>query len=158
MSSDPVHDFDFFFGNWRIHHHQLKARLAGSTEWQDFAGSCITRPTLGGQGNMDDNVIEAPGGTYRAVTMRAFDPKTEKWTIWWLDARRPHALDVPMIGGFENGVGTFLADDTFEGKAIKVRFLWSRITPMSCRWEQAFSEDGGANWETNWIMDFTRTA
>jgi hypothetical protein len=26
----------------------------------------------------------------------------------------------------------------------------------SPRWEQAFSADGGANWETNWIMNFTR--
>jgi hypothetical protein len=26
------------------------------------------------------------------------------------------------------------------------------------RWEQAFSEDGGRTWETNWIMDYTRIA
>ena len=158
MASDPIHDFDFFFGSWRIHHHQLKKRLAGCNEWQDFAGACITRPTLGGQGNMDDNVIEAPGGTYRAVTMRAFDPETQKWAIWWLDGRTPHTLDVPMLGSFADGVGTFLADDVFESKPIKVRFLWSRITHKSCRWEQAYSPDGGASWETNWLMDFTRTA
>jgi hypothetical protein len=24
------------------------------------------------------------------------------------------------------------------------------------RWEQAFSEDGGETWETNWVMDFAR--
>ena len=24
------------------------------------------------------------------------------------------------------------------------------------RWEQAFSEDGGQTWETNWIMESTR--
>ena len=24
------------------------------------------------------------------------------------------------------------------------------------RWEQAFSDDGGATWEANWMMDFTR--
>ena len=158
MTSDPIHDFDFFFGSWSIHHRQLKKRLAGCTDWQDFAGTCVTRPILGGQGNMDDNVLEAPSGTYHAVTMRAFDPKTEKWAIWWLDGRHPNALDVPMLGSFKDGVGTFLADDSFENKPIKVRFLWSRITPTSCCWEQAFSPDGGASWEINWVMDFTRTA
>jgi hypothetical protein len=37
-----------------------------------------------------------------------------------------------------------------------MRFIWSRIGPTSARWEQAFSADGGASWEMNWIMDFTR--
>ena len=26
----------------------------------------------------------------------------------------------------------------------------------SCRWQQAFSPDGGVSWETNWVMDFQR--
>ena len=25
------------------------------------------------------------------------------------------------------------------------------------RWKQAFSDDGGETWETNWIMDFRRS-
>jgi hypothetical protein len=53
-------------------------------------------------------------------------------------------------------VGIFLADDTFEGRPIRVRSIWSDITPVAARWQQAFSQDGGASWETNWIMDFRR--
>jgi hypothetical protein len=37
-----------------------------------------------------------------------------------------------------------------------VRFLWTRTDTESPRWEQAFSDDGGRTWETNWEMDFTR--
>jgi hypothetical protein len=62
----------------------------------------------------------------------------------------------PVKGGFENGVGTFYADDTLRGKPIRVRFSWSRITTISAHFEQAFSADGGKSWETNWITDFRR--
>jgi len=61
-----------------------------------------------------------------------------------------------MLGGWENGVGLFYCDDVFEGRLIRVRFLWRRPTPETCRWEQAFSIDAGETWETNWEMDFTR--
>jgi len=150
------HDFDFFAGKWRVHHRRLKARLAVSNDWIEFEGSCETRLLLGGLGNLDDNILELPDGAYRAVTLRSFDPKTGQWAIWWLDGRSPHTLDPPMLGGWENGVGLFYCDDTFEGRPIRVRFLWRHPTHETCRWEQAFSTDGGETWETNWEMDFTR--
>ena len=65
-------------------------------------------------------------------------------------------LDPPVRGGFRNGTGTFLADETYSGIPIRVRFTWSDVTPTSCHWEQAFSTDGGATWETNWVMEFER--
>jgi hypothetical protein len=111
---------------------------------------------LGGQGDVDDNVLEAPTGTYRAVTLRAFDPQTKKWAIWWVDSRHPHQLDPPVLGTFRNGVGTFFSNDTFNGKPIVVRYIWSDITANSAKWQQAFSDDGGKTWETNWIMEFRR--
>ena len=57
-----------------------------------------------------------------------------------------------------DGRGEFFADGTTDGKPTRERVIWSRITADSCRWEQALSLDGGATWETNWIMDFTRVA
>ncbi len=152
-------DFDFLMGDWRVQHRRLKERLAGNHEWIEFEGTLSARKTMGGAGNVDDNVLEMPGGAYRAVGLRAFDPKTRLWAIWWLDGRMPEApLDPPVRGSFENGVGTFYGDDTFNGKQIRIRFQWSRITPTTCHWEQAFSPDGGKTWETNWIMDFARVS
>ena len=150
------HDWDFLVGRWTVRHRRLKARLAGSTEWEEFNGTSTLWLTLGGEGTVDDNVLELPSGTYRAVGIRAFDPKTNQWSIWWLDARYPTTLDPPVRGGFKDGVGTFLGDDTLNGRPIKVRFRWSQITAASAQWDQAFSPDGGATWETNWVMDFTR--
>ncbi|HEY0063010.1 MAG TPA: DUF1579 domain-containing protein [Telluria sp.] len=148
-------DFDFFVGTWRIAHRQLKQRLAASNTWLEFGGSCVTSALLGGAGNVDDNVIDHPSGSYRAVTLRAFDAASASWSIWWLDGRFPTRVDVPMVGRFEQGKGVFYADDTFDGRPIRVRFLWQADTDRP-RWEQAFSADGGETWETNWIMDFSR--
>ena len=151
-------DFDFLVGRWKVHHRRLEERLNHCTEWKTFRGTSVMRPLMEGQGNVDDNLLELPGGPYRAASLRAFDPATGLWAIWWLDARNPHQLDPPVRGRFEGGVGTFLADDTFNGRKIIVRFLWSDITPTSARWQQAFSDDGGRTWETNWVMDFERTS
>lgn len=151
-----AHDFDFFHGRWTVSHRRLAQRLANSTDWATFSGTCETWPLLGGAGNVDDNLLEAPAGTYRAATFRSWNPATRTWQIWWLDGRYPSAVGDPMVGRFEGGVGTFFCDEEFEGRPIKVRFIWSRTDTPSPRWEQAFSTDGGATWETNWEMDFTR--
>ena len=154
-----VHDFDFLAGTWHIHHRRLKGRLVGSTEWEEFEGTSEARLVLGGAGNIDDNVLELPSGTYRAVTIRSFNPETNRWAIWWLDGRTPHGrLDPPMIGSFKDGVGTFHAEDTLNDRPIRVRFLWSDISASTARWEQAFSQDNGQTWEVNWIMTSTRIA
>jgi len=151
-------DFDFFIGRWRVHHRRLNERLAGCADWTEFEGTCETQKILGGLGNMDDNFLDLPGDAYRAVTLRSYNPKTRQWSIWWLDGRNPDSLDVPVVGSFENGIGTFYTDDRFKGRPIRIRFRWSMPAKDSPRWEQAFSADGGANWETNWIMNFTRAA
>jgi hypothetical protein len=149
------HDWDWLIGSWNVRHHRLKARLAGSTEWEEFDGTCTMVPTLNGFGNMDDNWLDLPAGAYRAMAVRVFNPETRLWSIWWFD-ERSNTLEPPVRGGFHDGVGRFEAEDTFNGRAIRVYFQWSEITASSARWEQAFSADGGATWEVNWWMDFTR--
>ena len=149
-------DFDFEVGQWRVHHRRLKERLAGCDDWEEFSGTSETRLVLGGNGNIEDNLIDFPTGAYRAIAIRSFDAKKGTWAIWWLASNGPHHLDVPVIGSFENGIGAFYADDHLGDMPIKVRFLWIRTDTASPRWEQAFSADGGATWETNWTMDFQR--
>jgi hypothetical protein len=151
-------DFDFILGEWRVRHRRLKQRLQGCVEWVEFDGTSTTRPILGGFGNLEDNLLHLPEGRYRAVALRSFDAATRQWSIWWLDGRHPHTLDAPVIGGFVGALGVFFADDVLDGRPIRVRFTWRAVDIDNARWEQAFSADGGVTWETNWTMDFTRSA
>jgi hypothetical protein len=152
-----MHDFDFLVGTWAVKNRRLKHLLANNSEWERFEGTLSARLYMGGQAIIDDNVLHAPAGSYRAIALRTFNPSTQKWSVWWFDSRRPNALDPPLVGGFQDGVGTFYADDSFEGKPIRVRFIW-RHTAEEAHWEEAFSPDGGSTWEVNWIMDMTRTS
>jgi hypothetical protein len=152
----PSPDFDFLMGIWKCRHRYLRRRLAGCSDWIEFDGSCAARKILDGTGNMDEADIALPGDRYRGMTLRTYDPDRDRWSIYWLDSRRPGVLFPPVVGGFDKGIGTFHGDDEHDGRAIRVRFLWSHITPRSARWEQAFSRDEDTRWETNWIMDFRR--
>ena len=150
-----LHDFDFEVGEWRVHH-RVK-RPAGSQQWLEFDGVCSNRSLMDGRANAEDHVFNKPTGVTRGVGLRAYDPKTSQWAIWWIDGRDPFgALDPPVIGRFDNGVGTFYSDGTLDGKSVRTRFIWSNITPTSARWEQAYSSDAGKTWETNWVMEFRR--
>jgi hypothetical protein len=152
------HDFDFLVGTWSVTHRRLKHALAHSTEWETFSGTCTTWLLMNGSADVDDNLLHAPSGIYRAITLRSFDPATKSWSIWWIDGRHPHDLVPPVVGEFRNRVGTFFAKDKYEGRSITVRYVWSDMTPNFAKWQQAFSDDDGKTWETNWVMDFHRVA
>jgi len=142
-------------GEWDVRHRKLRRRLCDDVEWMEFGGRATVRAVLDGFGTIDENLIEEPGGGYSALALRLFDPATALWSIWWVDGRNP-VLQPPVAGRFEQGVGSFFGDDVFEKRPIRVRFLWSGISERSANWEQAFSADGGATWETNWTMAFER--
>jgi hypothetical protein len=151
-----AHDFDFLHGSWTVNHRKLLARLANCDEWDHFSGTLTCHSTFAEFGNTDDNWLDDPTGSYGAIAMRAFNPVDRTWSIWWLDQRSPRHLDPPVIGRFVEGVGVFVADDEHAGQPIVVRFRWLDTTTPTPTWDQAFSADGGATWEVNWEMLFTR--
>jgi hypothetical protein len=153
--SNPQSDFDFLFGRWNVHNRRLRERLKGSTTWDEFEGTVVVRPVWGGKANLDEYEAEGPAGHIQALTLRVFDPRSQQWSIHWATSANG-TLDAAMIGSFRDGRGEFYDQEMFEGRSIYVRFIWSAITAASCRWEQAFSADGGKTWETNWIMELSR--
>lgn len=154
-----VGDWDFLVGKWRVRHRQIAQRLVGSTDWIEFDGECSCWMTLGEHVNVDDHLINKPTGSYRAATVRVFDPKRATWDIYWIDGRAPPStMALPMMGGFEGKIGRLFQDSDWEGKPLRTRFLWFNDSSKQCRWEQAFSLDAGTSWETNWQMRLERVA
>jgi hypothetical protein len=150
------HDFDFLFGSWTVHNRYLKGRLRHSSEWVEFDAQSHVEPLLDGFGHLDRMTAVRDGSPFEGITLRLFDPTTGEWSIHWADTGRARTLLPPVVGRFSGGVGEFFGDETVDGKKVLCRFLWTRPTTSSAQWEQAFSEDGGKTWETNWIMTFTR--
>jgi hypothetical protein len=148
-------DFDFLVGFWDIMNRRLKKPLSNSDEWDMFHSSSECRRAFDGAANIDE--ISAPARGFSGLTLRLFNPERQEWSLYWANSR-DGCLQPPVIGCFNNGVGTFYSDEMYNGAEIKVRFIWSDITPHSARWEQSFSTDKGRSWEANWIMEFSRTS
>jgi hypothetical protein len=156
VTRDGRVDYDFLFGSWTVRNRRLRERLKGCTEWEDFPSICQVRPILGGLGNMDEFTLEPASGRVLAITVRLYDPASAEWSIYWAASTGSGRFDVPMVGRFDGPGGEFYSQEVFEGRHIFSRFIWTVQGPDACRWEQAYSADGGRSWETNWTMELTR--
>jgi hypothetical protein len=148
-------DFDFWIGRWNVRNRYLRKRLAGSDEWDEFEATSVARALPDGLGNEDEFRTDYDGG-FVGMSFRFYDPAEDRWAIYWADTRRRGLLDPPVLGSFSGDTAVFEGADTFDGRSIMMQFTWSGVTTPTPRWEQAFSDDGGESWETNWIMEFTR--
>lgn len=147
-------DFDFLIGTWNVTNRALRSRLSGGDDWEVYPATATCRRLLDGLGTLDEMTF--PTKHLHAVTLRLFNVERREWSIYWATDRTGE-LGPPVVGGFDGERGDFYGDDTHDGKPIRVHFVWSGITPTSARWQQAFSLDGGDTWETNWIMEWSRS-
>ena len=160
LQRDGQHDFDFEIGSWKIHLKRLKDRLAGSHEWVDFDGTSVTRKVWDGRANLNEFESDSQTGHIEGLTLRVYNPQTHQWSIYWANSKDP-ALGQPiqpMVGEFKNGRGEFYDQELWKGRAVYVRFIWSKTDTPVPHFEQAYSDDGGKTWEVNWITDQTRVA
>jgi hypothetical protein len=149
-------DFDYFIGSWRVEHRRLRKRLAGSNDWEEFAGRTRCQQMFGGLVNLNESVSYRGGRTSYGLGLRALDEPGGRWTDWYLSAGDLSKIDPPLYGRFAKGVGTFLSREMFEGRPILVRGQFASVSAGDARWEQAFSADDGTTWETNWVMRYLR--
>jgi len=152
---DGQHDFDFEIGTWKTHLRRLLHPLTGSTTWVEYEGKSVVRKVWNGRANLVELEADGSAGHFEGLNLRLYDPQSRQWSLYFASSKSG-ALGPPTIGEFRSGRGEFFDQETLNGRAILVRFVVSDITPDSCRFEQAFSGDGGRTWELNWIATDTR--
>jgi len=139
----------------KTHLRRLVHPLTSSTTWIEYEGTTIVRKVWNGRANLVELKADGPGIHFEGLTLRLYNSESHQWSLNFANSSGG-GLSQPTIGEFKNGRGEFFDQETLNGRAILVRFVISDITPDSCRFEQAFSEDGGKTWEVNWIATDTR--
>lgn len=152
---DGQHDFDFEIGVWKTHLKRLVHPLSGSTTWVELNGTTVVRKVWNGRANLAELETDAASGHLEVLSLRLYDPQSRQWSLNTANVKSG-TLSVPTIGEFKDGRGEFFDQESFNGRTILVRNVWSDITADSCRFEQSFSDDGGKTWEVNWIAVDTR--
>ncbi|RDS86302.1 hypothetical protein [Dyella psychrodurans] len=152
---DGQHDFDFHLGTWTSDISKLQHPLTGSTTWVSCQGKLVARKVWDGRAQMEELEADCPTGHMEDLLLFLYNPETHQWSLN-AAAVGDGVIGRPMFGEFKSGRGEFYHQETYKGRTIMVRQVWSDITPTSHRFEQSFSDDGGKTWETNFRATLTR--
>ena len=152
---DGQHDFDFEIGTWKTHLRRLQRPLSGSTTWVEYEGTSVVSKVLDGRANLVELKVDGPAGRIEGLSLRLYNPQSRQWSLNFANINSG-TLTPPTIGEFRDGRGEFYNQDTYNNRAILVRFVIIKIMPDQYRFEQSFSDDGGKTWELNWIATDTR--
>ncbi|HQU94447.1 MAG TPA: hypothetical protein PLK77_19275 [Pyrinomonadaceae bacterium] len=148
--ADGQKDFDFEIGTWKTSLRRLVKPLTGSTTWVEYEGTSVVSKVWGGKANLVELDVSGPAGHIEALSLRLYNPESRQWSLNFSNSA-VGTMSVPTIGGFKNGRGEFYNQETLGARSIFVRFVIWCDNADTCHFEQAFSDDGGKNWEVNWI-------
>jgi hypothetical protein len=155
---DGQHDFDFLLGSWKIHLKRLLHPLSGSDEWVEYDGTVVCRKVWDGRAELEEFNVDNPGKHLHieGLALRLYNPQSHQWSIYWATPQLGAIGGPPVVGEFSGGRGEFYNQDSFNGREIYTRYVWTDTTTKTPHFEQQYSDDGGKTWETNWITEQTR--
>jgi hypothetical protein len=154
---DGADAFDFARGTWKESTTRLLRPLTGSKTWIRLNGVSIDHPLFDGRANLVELESDGPKGHLELLSLRLYNSHSRQWNLYFATSNVGIVSDA-MTGSFKNGHGEFFSNDSLDGRAILVRFMFDSFGPTKARSQQAFSNDGGRTWETNWINNYTRVS
>ncbi|UGQ48596.1 hypothetical protein [Massilia endophytica] len=153
--ADGQRDFDWEIGAWDTQLKRLREPLSGKTNWVEYSGTSVVKPVMDKRANLVELDVQGPAGRITGVSLRLYEPARKQWTLNFANLANGE-MTSPMRGSFQQGQGVFYGEDTLKGRTVAVRFLIIPVNGSQWRFEQAYSDDGGKTWETNWIAIDTR--
>jgi hypothetical protein len=156
QAADPhQHDFDFEWGSWKAHLRLLPHRFAGSHAWIDYYGTLVVHKLWAGKANISELEVSNANSRIEGGALHLYNPQTHQWSVAFASSDSG-VLGVPNVGRFEHGRGVFYDRELYHGRSIVDRWLFTNISRHTFDFEQAFSTDNGATWETNLVINYTR--
>ena len=152
---DGSHDFDFNFGVWHTHITRVLNPLTGADRTMVLDGTVTVRRIWGGRAQLEEIEADGPKGHWEGLTLFLYNPEAHQWSQTFI-ASKSGELAAPTVGEFKDGRGELYANDTFDGRTIVVRGVWSDIKPDSHSYTESYSVDGGATWHPAFIAKLTR--
>lgn len=154
-------DFDFLTGRWKILNHKRRSGATSTSgpngaAWDVFEGEATVYALLAGICSVEE--LRIPARNFSGMGLRLLDVGKARWSDFWVNAASGELGAQGLPGSFEGGAGVFQEQAEEDGRPVLYRSVWDRITPTSCRWQQATSRDGGRSWVLDWSMDWTRVA
>ena len=93
-------------------------------------GTVTIRPFWGGAGLWEEIEADGPNGHWQGMTVFLYNPKSGQWSQRFANAAEGR-FSPAMFGGFKHGRGELYSQDSYQGRAMQVRAVWSDITPNS---------------------------
>jgi hypothetical protein len=152
---DGQHDFDFNIGVWKTHIRRILNPFAGSTETMELNGTVTVRKVWDGRAQLEEIEADGPKGHWEGATLFLYSPKAHQWSQTFVDSS-DGVLGGGLVGEFKDGRGELFASDTYNGRTVLIRGVWSDITPNAHRFEESYSDDGGKTWSAAFIASLTR--
>jgi hypothetical protein len=155
LAGDGQHDFDFNIGVWKTHIKRVLDPLSGSVKSIELTGTVTVRKVWDGRAQLEEIETDGPNGHWEGMTLFLYNRQAHQWSQSFINSKVGE-LTPPLIGAFKDGRGELVAADTFNGRSILVRGVWSDITPDSHHFEESYSDDGGKTWSPAFIANLTR--
>src|SRR5688572_8231363 len=136
--------FDFWLGDWNL-------------TWVDAEGQ-VNRGTNRIVKILDGKVIQEnfsdEKGSFKGMSLSVFNPTSKTWHQAWTDNQGGYFDFVGQVEGDRRIFKTQLRERN--GEKIIQRMVFYNINANSLIWDWELSRDGGASWQLQWRINYSK--